>query len=199
MKKWVLAFGITFGMSIGAVTLPTAHVEAQAKEYDMKPNLVNALKKGTLPWANGKVGMTYKALKKVEKNEKEHIGDPYYYVTSKKYDDRYAFWMDYRKWEKVGFKSYKPYPTDKVSYIERQYDYLISKKSVEKYFGKPYKGIPYEPTGKKQKWVTTGIYKAGKYYLSFTPYNDQYNKITMITVGDKNSVMLIEGVKKIYR
>ena len=195
MKKLLLASAIAFGISSAVVALPVAQIEAKAKEYDMKPNLANALKNGTLPWANGKVGMTYKTLKKLETVEQEYVAETHYYVNSKKYDDRYAFWMNYKKWEKNGFQSYKPNATDKISYIERQYDYLISKKSVEKYFGKPYKGIPYEPTGKKQKWVTTGIYKVGKYYLSFTPYK----KITMITVGDKDSVMLIEGVKKIYR
>lgn len=195
MKKLLLASAIALGISSWTIALPAAKVEAQAKEYDMKPNLANAIKRGSFPFIKGKVGMTYAELKKIEKSKEEDVGEVYFYYTSKKYEDRYAFKMDYKRWKKNGYGAYKPLSTQKISYIEREYDYRISKKSVEKYFGKPYKGIPYEPTGKKQKWIETNIYKAGEYYFVFF----SSGKSTYVSVATKESALILGGVKKIYR
>lgn len=79
----------------------------------------------------------------------------------------------------------------KVATISRMYDYKITKRSIEKYFGKPYKW--YNEHNKK---VNTYIDKTGTYYTHIRSYK---NGSTNVMVGTKKFVSVMKGVKRLSK
>lgn len=175
MKKLLLAAAIAVGASTVSLSLHEQQIEAQAKDAELSANFVKSLKKGTLPRAKGKVGMTYSAfLKKgpkiqskygkqvIDKSAVTNLNDVDYYSFNKK----------------VSSKA-------KINKISRNYNYFISYKSVVKNFGKPLRGRTNYGTVE-----TTNIYKAGKYYFYYNVY--QYgasDEVTEISIGTKSTMM----------
>lgn len=184
MKKLLLAAAIVVGASATVTPLLTQQIEASAKTYDMSPAFAKALKKGTMPRLNGKVGMKYKTLKQKEPKGHAFISDRFnFYELNDQSQSRDLY----------GFKDYeKIAPSHKVTIIMRTYDYLISSSSVEKHFGKPYKAIDMD-----NKKVNSYVYKAGKYYVLVLP--DKKLNSTDIYVGTKFAILNSMLYKKIYR
>lgn len=180
MKKLLLASAIALSISAGIITLSNMQIEANAKVdkngydwYEMKPNFASSLKKGTMPYAKGKVGMTYDVLSK--KAPMDHIdfynGFVYYSHERAKNDfDEYIF-------TKSSFNS-----KSKVKMIHRSYDYLITEKSIRKYFGKPVKTMNFG--GEFGRYM----YKSGKYYMNVTIYSESGYDATIFSLGTKATI-----------
>lgn len=168
MKKILLAAVLAFSAATGIGSLISQNMEASAKTHAIKASLVKNLKKGTLPNASGKIGDTYTSVHKKAKGAYMNAGDPPFY--SAKNGDNYSFYEE--------DPIYSPKKA-KVGSISRWYDYKISQKSIEKHFGKAYKG--YE-NGEKVK--NTHVYKTGKYYT----YIEIIKTRTLVIVGTKSGV-----------
>lgn len=165
MKKILLATVLAFSATTGISSLVAQNIEASAKTHAIKSSLVKNLKKGTLPKASGKIGDTYTSVHKKAKGTYLNVGDPPCYMD--KNGDYYYFYEE----DPVYFPK-----KAKVGTISRSYDYEISQKSIEKHFGKAYKG--YE-SGEKVN--NTHVYKAGKYYT----YIKVSKARTLVIVGTK--------------
>ncbi|MBM7701094.1 hypothetical protein [Kurthia huakuii] len=182
MKKLLLSAALAVGVSTAMTLLPSQQLEASAKSYDMKSSFAQALKKGTLPNSKGKVGETFSSLHKKAKGTYMNMGDPAYYKAKDEDSYNFDFPPNY-------LGDYIP-KNATVNSIGRWYNYKISKSSVEKYFGKAYKG--YDERGKK---VNTYIYKTGKYYT----YVKVNYKSTEVIVGTKMGVCSVTWVDNLYK
>lgn len=182
MKKLVLAATIAVSLTTICSNFNDQQIKASAKSYDMKSSFAQALKKGTLPKAKGKVGETFGSLHKKTKGIYMNMGDPSYYKAKDGDSYNFNFPSNY-----LGNAIPK---NATVNSIDRWYNYKISKSSVEKYFGKPYKG--YDDRGKK---VNTYIYKTGKYYT----YVKSGSNNTEVIVGTKLGVCDVTWVGKLYK
>lgn len=186
MKKILLAVSIAVGITIVGSSISQQHLEASAKSYDMSPTFAKALKNGTMPRLKGKVGMTYKILK--QKEPKGHV-----FIS-----DRFNFYELNNQSQSRDLYAFDPNDrissSDKVTAILRSYNYLISSKSVEKYFGKPYKAIGYD--GKVEN---SYVYKSkdSKYYILVFP--DKRDNNTDVYVGKKAAILDTMLYQKIYR
>lgn len=183
MKKLLLAAAIALGTSTVSGMVSTTQIEASAKSHDMTPSFAKALKKGELPKTKGKIGMTYKTLKKVVPKKKEYAADSYVYIA--KNDD--MFYLNYNT--TLG----KPKNTNKVVALHREYNYLISSSSVKKQLGTPYRGKSTD----NGKDVNTHIYKAGKNYVFI--YADKKTNTTTLYMGKRDLIESIVGVQNTYR
>lgn len=183
MKKLLLATAIALGTSTVSGMVSTTQIEASAKSYDMKSSFAETLKKGGLPRTKGKIGMTYKTLKKVVPKKTEYKADSYVYIA--KNDDR--FFLNYNT------ALEKPKNTNKVVALNREYNYLISSSSVKKQLGKPYRGKSTD----NGKDVNTHIYKAGKNYVFI--YADKKTNTTTLYMGKRDLIEYITGVYDTYR
>lgn len=184
MKKLLLAAAIAVGGTTISTSFTGQPIEASAKSYDMSPAFAKDLRNGTMPRLKGKVGMTYKTLKKKEAKGFGFISDRFNFYELKDHSqsrDLYVF-----------YPNDGMYSSDKVIGIFRHYDYLISSKSVKKYFGKPYKAI-YDDG----KSGNSHVYKAGKYYVLVFP--DKRSNSTEVSVGTKYAIMNNMLYQKIYR
>lgn len=183
MKKILLATSIIFGAGAISGMIAAPQIEASAKSYDMKPSFAQSLKKGELPNTKGKIGMTYKQLKKVVPKKTEYAAEKYVYMAKNKD----MFYLNYN--EKLG----KPKNTNTVVAVNREYTYLISSSSVKKQLGKPYRG---KSMG-NGKDVNTHIYKAGKNYVYI--YADKKTNTTSLYMGNRDLIQSIVGVFDLYR
>lgn len=174
MKKIILAATLVFGGSQFTNFVPELSLDASAKAYEMKTSFAKDLKAGTMPYAKGFVGMTYKKLKTKAKIQKiDSYNGQIYYSHERAKDD----------WDNYIFKKTNFSSNSKIISIERSYDYIISQKSVEKYFGKPYK---------KQDFgggFIRAMYKNGKYYIIVAPYSEDGITATYVTIGTKKAVL----------
>lgn len=143
MKKWLLASSLVFGIST-VVALPTT-IQAHAKEVDMTASFAAAIKKGTMPNAQGKLNITYSALKKktpdFEKTKDEGL---VLYRTDTIKGDQDVYVFDAKKFSSKS----------KAIILTRYQKKVISDKSLKKYFGKP------ETLNANDK-----VYTVGKNYL----------------------------------
>jgi len=179
LKKILLAASVVL---VGSTVAPatSSPIEAEAKVdkygdtwYDMKPNFATSLKKGTMPYAKGKIGMTYKELSKKAPKDNMYFfnGLVYYSHEREKQDfDDYIF-------EKGNFNS-----KSKVKMMHRSYNYLISEKSIRTYFGKPIK--------KKSLGGNYGryMYKSRRYYMNVTIYSESGYSATIFNLGTKDVI-----------
>lgn len=175
MKKWIVALMIFISSSFVSYSVP---LDAAAKTKTISTSLVKALKKGKLPNIQAKVGDKSSVVQKKVKGQFVHPGDFVLYEAIN--GDTYMF-TDVLFGEKVA----------KVATISRMYNYKITTRSIEKYFGKSYKG--YNEANKK---VNTYIYKTGKYYTHIRSYKDG---TTNVMVGTKKSVSAMKGVKRLSK
>ena len=184
MKKLWLAATIAMSGSVIVNPIVGQQIEASAKSYDMSANFAKDLRHGTMPRLNGKVGMTYKTVKKKEPKGKAFISDRFNFYELKdatKSRDLYGF-----------SPKDKMLNSDKVTIILRSYDYLISSKSVEKHFGKPYKAID-----SNDEVTNSYVYKTGKYYTLVFP--DKRSGTTEVYVGTKSAILDSMVYQKIFR
>ncbi|WP_010291217.1 hypothetical protein [Kurthia massiliensis] len=197
MKKLLiaasLALGISATSSFSSSVALTAHAEEAA---NLSPRFVKALKNGTIPRAKGKVGMTYKTFTKKGPIIKDKYGNSLREFSVKNSltdEDGYSF-------------NKKITPNAKITSISRAFNYVISYDSIEKNFGKPYKGVCSGSSYRQE----TNIHKAGKYYFSYyvagagsAKANSWDHDTTYITVGTKKELMkdIYMGCsyKKLYR
>ena len=186
MKKILLASSLILGISSFAAVVPVSELTASAKTYDMSANLANHIKKGTFPRLKGKVGDSFSYVEKLNPR-----------ATWSKGSEHHSLDLPREKLSFTSFLDYKWNDGPQVDSIARDYTYVISEKSLRKYFGKPYKGINWD--GKKVK--NSHIYKAGKYYVFFSErnYMGSKNNISWICVGMKESAIFYSSVRKIYR
>ena len=163
MKKLLLATAITLSMTTVASAIPTYQLSAQAVSAN---DFAKALKKGKLPGSKGHVGMSYKQLKKVAPNAKKWSpGDPFGGVIVGK--DNY------------GYKTNKASARAQIIGRHYQSGNVISKSSLEKKIGKPYK-----------TYYNASYYKKGKYaLLVIWPYSN--NDDVHFTVGTPETVNYI--------
>ena len=173
MKKWIVIF-----MVVGSMSFLHHEVDALAQTKQINTSLVKALKKGKLPSIPVKVGNKASTVQKKVKGQFVHPGDFVLYEATN--GDTYMF-TDVLFGEKVA----------KVATISRMYDYKITKRSIEKHFGKPYKGY-----NERNQKVNTYIYKTGTYYTHIRSYKDGS---TNVMVGTKKSVSAMKGVKKLSK
>ncbi|WP_010289128.1 hypothetical protein [Kurthia massiliensis] len=174
MKKLLLAATLAFGATtaIQATTTPT--IEASAKSYAMSNAFAKDLRNGTMPRAKIKVGSTFSTLKKKYPNRKFGESESFFHYRVNS-EDSFAFMRN---------GSYVK-NNDKVVVFYRTYDYLISKSSIQKHFGKPVLSKPlwdFEGEG----YSRGSIYKAGKYYIDYSTFNGK----TSLLVGTKIGVGL---------
>lgn len=167
MKKWLLASSLVFGMSTVA-TLPTT-IQAQAKEVDMTASFAAAIKKWTMPNAQGKLNITYSALKKkapdFERTKEEGL---ILYRTDTKKGDQDVYVFDAKKFSSKS----------KAIILTRYQAKVISDKSLKKYFGKP------ENVNETDK-----IYTVGKNYLFVSK---EKNETYLFLATKKGLDLLIE-------
>lgn len=164
MKKLLLASALVLGLSTSATAFQPPQIEAQAKEYAMKSSFAASLKKGTMPYAKGKLGMSYRTLKQKAKKQKMWYEDGLVYYAherAKNDPDIYIFDEDY-------FSN-----SSKVLMMGRQYDYLISTASIQKYFGK----------GEKLN-STDRFYMSGKYYLIVSKNTSTRKTLVFLGLSD---------------
>lgn len=218
MKKIFLAAIVALGTTTIMNNLPNQQLQASAKAYDMKPSFAKTLKKGTLPRAVGKIGMTYGALKVKapygeeiwpmtiygipiystpnQTNTKNNAAkeDSYGFYNSKFYNKYFEYKVYDENIELTGKpKKFKLSNNEKIDYIDRRYNYVISEKSIRKYFGKELKVK--DRFGEIIK--DTDIYKAGNYYICI--YSDTYQKpFTDVIVATKPAMLKHFTYKKIY-
>lgn len=183
MKKLLLATAIILGASTAISSVSGQHLEASAKSYDMSPTFAKDLKNGTMPRLKGKVGMTYKTLKKREKGHAFPSDLFNFYQTNNQ--DLYGF--NVSKYESEHNPILK---NQKVKIIIRHYNYQISESSVRKYFGSSYRGR--DEAGRD---VKANIYKAGKYYVYFLSGKGS----TFICVGTKAAIQKESWIYGIYK
>lgn len=169
LKKLLLAATFAFGATtaIQATTTPT--IEASAKSYAMSNAFAKDLRNGTMPRAKGKVGMKFTTLSKYYPNKKFTRSDTLYHYHAND-EDTYVFFAN-----GGGFKK-----SQKTVMIYRTYDYVISKSSLQKHFGKPV--LAKNMFGEPEKYHHIyDIYKAGKYYVEISTWKGR----STISVGTK--------------
>lgn len=180
MKK-LLATVLALGTLTFLAPLSGQQIEANAKAYDMKPSFAQAIKNGTLPSAKGYIGISYKGLKS-KTTGKFFTGDPDGGFKTKD-GDIYVF-------SKYSYKPLDFASNSKAKLIMREYNYQISQKSIEKYFGKSLRGISYL----EDKSYKAYVYKAGKHYV----YARGYKNHSEIWVGNKNSIAAFLAYDEIW-
>lgn len=183
MKKILLAASIVLGASTITGMIAAPQMDVSAKTTEMSASFAKKLKEGGLPNTKGKIGMTYKTLKKVVPKKKEYAADKYVYMAKNKD----MFYLNYNE------KLRKPKNTNTVVALNREYSNLISSSSVKKQLGKPYRGKSIE--GGKD--VGTHIYKAGKNYVYI--YADKKSNTTSLYMGKRDLIQMLAGVSDIYR
>lgn len=157
----VIGIGLPFGL------FDHENMTAHAKAYYMKESFANALKKGTLPDAKGAVGVTYHTLAKKNYIYWTYSENKYrYYIHERKKEDHDMYVFNVKNFSQ----------TSKVQLIGRKYDYVISQKSAQKYFGNAVKRHPSEK-----------MYRTGNYYTIIS--HDYNSKGTYIYVGTKRAVL----------
>lgn len=164
MKKLLLAISIALGGTAATSIVPNLTLDAEATSTT---TFVKAMKKGTLPGAKGRVGMTYKQVKKKSPSlSKFYAGDPIGVARVGQYE--YGFFSGSQN--------------AKVQLVRRNYHSTstISRSKLEKKIGKPYSVESYYG-------FTTAYYKSGKYSI-VVQWRPSYEKMTTIIVSKKNVV-----------
>lgn len=178
MKKILLATAIVLGITTFSQNIIGTENVAIAQEKNMSTTFVNKLEKGTLPKAEGKVGMTLKTLKSKGKVS-YYPAEEFSLYRSKNYD--YGFYNT-RYNQKVKSSS-------KIKIVIREYNFSFSKSSIKKKLGKQ---LPtYGQYGYQTK---TDIYKVGKYYAMVF----DIDKKTNVYVGTKTAICTAAWVDEIY-